>query len=214
MAFSLLSLITSNAFMYYFAKTEGWSFPTILLVYWLQSVIIGVFQVLRMMRVKQPEFASPKNITFSVNGRDVGSLHGQVGKWFLTSFFIIHYGMFHFVYLIFILVFGFSGMLGGSFGDIGTIRLFGLNINGVFITTLIFFINHLVSFQVNREELHGKVNMAGMMAVPYARIIPMHLTICIGAAMQFPLELFMGLKTIADVVMHMYEHKKNLAPRT
>jgi hypothetical protein len=198
--------------MYYYARVETWSFPTLLLAYWLQSVIIGIFQALRMIRVENPEFAKQK-FQVMLNGKDVSSLHGQIGKYFMSSFFILHYGMFHFVYLIFIIVFGTTGMFRGGFQDIGSLTLWGITISGVFITTLIFFVNHLISFMVNREETQGKVNMGMMMIYPYARIIPMHLTIIFGVMFQFPLELFMGLKTVADVAMHLQEHKKKIVPK-
>lgn len=195
--------------MYYYARVDDWSFPTLLLAYWLQSVIIGVFQALRMMRVEQPEFNTSNKVSFRLNGKDINTLHGQVGKFFMSTFFVFHYGIFHLVYFIFIVVFGATGMFDGGFRDIGSVTVWGVTISGVFITTLIFFVNHLISFITNREETQGKVNMGMMMIYPYARIIPMHLTIIFGAMFQFPLELFMGLKTAADVAMHLQEHKKS-----
>lgn len=200
--------------MYYYARVDDWSFPTLLLAYWLQSVIIGVFQALRMMRVEQPEFNTSNKVSFRLNGKDINTLHGQVGKFFMSTFFVFHYGIFHLVYFIFIVVFGATGMFDGGFRDIGSVTVWGVTISGVFITTLIFFVNHLISFITNREETQGKVNMGMMMIYPYARIIPMHLTIIFGAMFQFPLELFMGLKTVADVAMHLQEHKKKIVPKT
>lgn len=53
-----------------------------------------------------------------------------------------------------------------------------------------------------------------MMFFPYARIIPMHLTIIFGGmlsewtfAAKTTLALFMLLKTFADVIMHVVEKK-------
>jgi hypothetical protein len=48
------------------------------------------------------------------------------------------------------------------------------------------------------------------MFFPYARIIPMHLTILIGVYLEEhstgTVILFLGLKTFADLTMHLIEH--------
>ncbi len=53
-------------------------------------------------------------------------------------------------------------------------------------------------------------NIGTIMFFPYARVIPMHLTIVIGGhftkGSQGALILFLALKTIADLIMHMIEH--------
>lgn len=52
------------------------------------------------------------------------------------------------------------------------------------------------------------------MFYPYLRIIPMHLTIIFGHAMdQSAMVLFMILKTLADAGMHMIEHHLFRKPR-
>ena len=44
------------------------------------------------------------------------------------------------------------------------------------------------------------------MFYPYARIIPMHLTIIFGSSFGGTLPLFLVLKTFADAIMHVVEH--------
>jgi hypothetical protein len=57
------------------------------------------------------------------------------------------------------------------------------------------------------------------MFFPYARILPMHLTILIGAYLEKhstgTVILFLGLKTFADLTMHLMEHthKRERNPR-
>jgi hypothetical protein len=48
------------------------------------------------------------------------------------------------------------------------------------------------------------------MFTPYVRIVPMHLTILLGATLGSGkgLLLFGVLKTLADVVMHVIEHRR------
>lgn len=196
---STVSLVLSNIAMYYFAKTEQWSFSTILLAYWLQSVVIGFFQVLRILRLKDFTVKGVK-----INGSEIpdNSKSKLAAKTFTAIFFSIHYGMFHFVYLIFIVT-----QMFGKFHDIGAVKVWGVTISGVLITTVIFFMNHLVSYLKNPPE-GPETNIGNMMFAPYIRIIPMHLTIIFGAMFKIPLEIFMSLKTLADVVQHIGQHKK------
>jgi hypothetical protein len=95
----------------------------------------------------------------------------------------------------------------GKFHDIGAVNVWGISISGVLITTVIFFVNHLVSYLKNPPE-GPETNLGNMMFAPYIRILPMHLTIIFGAMFKIPLEIFMSLKTLADVVQHIGQHKK------
>lgn len=53
-----------------------------------------------------------------------------------------------------------------------------------------------------------KQNIGILMFYPYARIFPMHFTICTAAFLgQAILPFFLILKTFADVVMHTIEHQ-------
>lgn len=48
------------------------------------------------------------------------------------------------------------------------------------------------------------------MFLPYARVIPMHLTIIFGfgfGSHSFALIIFLILKTVADWIMHEFEHR-------
>ena len=55
-------------------------------------------------------------------------------------------------------------------------------------------------------------NIGTVMFFPYLRIIPMHLTIIFGGMFAkestIVLLIFLGLKTFADVLMHVIEHSK------
>ena len=69
------------------------------------------------------------------------------------------------------------------------------------------------SMQSHREhvasDLRHTRNIGTLMFIPYLRIIPMHLTIILGAVLGSGggLLLFGALKTVADVVMHKVEHR-------
>ena len=79
------------------------------------------------------------------------------------------------------------------------------------VCAVIFALNHWYSYKENRErDANRKPNIGTIMLFPYARIVPMHLTIIAGGSMNssstLMLLMFLGLKTAADVVMHMIEH--------
>jgi len=79
----------------------------------------------------------------------------------------------------------------------------------------LFLIYQCFSFFYNRKwEDKQKPNIGKMMFFPYARIIPMHLTILFGGILsggtfkgKMTLALFMLLKTFADIIMHIVETK-------
>ncbi len=70
--------------------------------------------------------------------------------------------------------------------------------------------NHLFSFRFNRRrDQTKKPNIGAVMFWPYARILPIHLTIILGTGVMdgsHALILFLGLKTAADLVMHAIQH--------
>jgi len=184
---SALFLILSNIIMIFFAIFENWDIITIMFIYWCQSVIIGIFTLFKMLSLKNPPFLN------------------RVGTAF---FFLIHYGGFHFGYFIFLTSDPFFGM--------GSQTLFtGLTV--LFVVS-IFFANHLFSFLYNGEnDAQKKQSIDKVMIFPYIRIVPMHLTIIFGGiflmsgAPQITLILFLSLKTVADVAMHVVEHRELVA---
>ena len=113
----------------------------------------------------------------------------------MAGFFILHYGIFHLVYAVF--------LLSGEFGDP---RLDW----DLVICAIAFVFNHVYSYRYHLEmDRQGTPNIGTLMFTPYARIVPMHLTVLLGvnAAQSVGVLLFGILKTIADAVMHQIEHK-------
>lgn len=75
----------------------------------------------------------------------------------------------------------------------------------------IFFVDHLFSFIYNRKSDEKKVwNIGTLWMAPFARILPMHLVLVMYGFIlsgRGPLLLFLGLKTLADVIMYVAEHR-------
>lgn len=195
--FSLWLLLSSNLITIFFAIREGWDLKTIMLIYWFQSLTIGLFNFIRILQLK--EFSTEN---FKINDRYVQPT--QRTKIFTAFFFLFHYGLFHSIYLVFLL----TGTFGGSLA-VGTNII---DIKFILLTALLFFINHLFSFIYNKPKDTKKQNIGTLMFYPYARIIPMHMTIgpmmiLGGNFSEVVLLFFLILKTLADAVMHIIEHQ-------
>ena len=82
---------------------------------------------------------------------------------------------------------------------------------GILACIVGFAVSHAYSYRYHLElDRRGTPNIGFLMFTPYARIIPMHAIIVLGIAAMpnaTGLVLFGLLKTGADVVMHVIEHK-------
>ncbi|MFH1506696.1 MAG: DUF6498-containing protein [archaeon] len=205
---SLWSLLAANAITIVLAVVYEWSIWTVMMIYWWQSIIIGFFHFLRLLKLKNPyigpgskayKYQQGKGFVPVSDAKKNSLVTGM--KVFTAVFFLMHYGGFHLGYLFFLTIFSYIKGGGIFSGDTVAIAL----------AVAIFFINHLFSFRKNLERDAKKTQSIGkMMFLPYARIIPMHLTIIFAfffldsiAGLVF----FLVLKTIADVIMHRIEHR-------
>lgn len=160
---------------------------SVIWIFWWQSVIIGWFNYRRMRALKQ---FSTKGLT--MNGSPVGET--EKDKKSVANFFLIHYGFFHFGYLIFMLV----------NGAVKTVA-----IHWLLITIIGFIWTHRSNYlSLVEADTRNKHNIGTMMFMPYLRVLPMHLAIIFSlgkAGVGF--WIFMGLKTLADLGMHVLTHR-------
>lgn len=188
---SLWALIASNLIVIVWALIEGWSLAIIIWIYWSQSVTIGILWFFKILTLK--EFSTKG---FHINNRPVEPTPRT--KIQTAVSFLVHYGIFHLVYAIFLL---------------GLCKTAGKR--SILFMAGVFLVYQCFSFFYNRKwEGEQKPNIGKMMFFPYARIIPMHLTIIFGRILskgtfsgKMTLALFMLLKTLADVIMHVVEKK-------
>ena len=199
---SLYTLAFTNLFIIFFALWQNWSIFDVMLIYWFQSVIIGFFNIFRILGLENYSVEG-----FKENGKT--PLANKATKTRVAIFFAFHYGIFHFVYLFFLL----------SFHDNDPNTVLASQGLFIFIGIVMFFINHLISFRHNREELKSGLNIGTVMFRPYLRIVPMHLIIVFFGfvlengdmnSIKYSLILFvfLVLKTVADILMHISEHRK------
>jgi len=187
---SVYALIAANLAALLIAYFTRMSLRELMLVYWIQSVIIGISYFIRMVSLER---FSTEN--FKVNDQPLEEK--PESKWRVACFFLLHYGFFHFAYLLFI---AFDRHGPASSGSTA----------GYALCALVFAVNHGYSLRRNiRMDARGKPNLGTMMMLPYARIVPMHVTILAGGSFYggaHAFALFGALKIVADAVMHTIEH--------
>lgn len=178
---SAIALIIANLIPVFGVAFQGWSLFAIMLLYWLESAVTGVFNVLRMRKV------------------------GGVESGFMAPFFMLHYGIFMFVHLIFVIVF--FGVIGGGWRELQL---------GLLVPILSLVASHAVSYYSNfiGKQEYLRTSLGELMMRPYGRIIVMHITIIVGGSVIMSLGsptgviiLMMAVKTLIDLVSHLVEHR-------
>ncbi len=192
----LIALLLANGITLVLAVAQRWELGTVLLVYWCQSVTIGLFTFIRILRTRVP------------SGEEGDA--SPVRRIFLAGFFTFHYGLFHVVYFVFILAFALFGTYGIS------------DLLGILFGAGVFFLNHLVSYLWFRTREARSPDE--LFIEPYYRIVPMHLTIILGgfatALFSGPgidtslalVVVFLLLKTAADAWAHLRQHGRLTVP--
>jgi hypothetical protein len=98
--FPALSLILVNVVTIILAVFENWDIATVLFVYWLQSIIIGLFTVVMLLTSGMKSGNLPHTDTASATPKakiqTIGS--SWIARAGLAGFFCIHYGIFHYAY--------------------------------------------------------------------------------------------------------------------
>ncbi len=193
---ALFALIASNVLALMVALLFQWDIRDLLWPYWMQSVVIGFYARRRMLKLQD---FSTEGLS---NGDGVPTPETEQSKKSAANFFALHYGFFHFGYFVFL----YQGS--ASAGHTPT-HLDGLML---VVVGLAFLLTHGRSHREHVEaDLAGRPNLGKLMFMPYLRIIPMHFIILFGAARgggAGTVIAFSVLKTLADVGMHKFEHRR------
>jgi hypothetical protein len=210
----IAALLTANIITIVLAIVEGWDLADVLFIYWAQSIIIGVFTVVSILSADTAAFTADMGKSQAEDGRspEVSRRYIWFYKIFISGFFTIHYGLFHWGYYTFIVE-------SGIFGPVNFAN------TGIWVSCGLFFANHLYSFFYFRAgERQGAEFITEQFFRPYNRIIPMHLTIIFGSMivlfLQFlgittvmpVLVLFLLLKTRSDITTHLMKHREQTNP--
>ena len=208
---SVIALVGANLIPLLGVVFLGWRIFPILLLYSLENIVVGFYNVLRMI-------AAPCDL--EELERTSQGVHGKVG---LIVFFCVHYGGFVAGHLFFIIVlFGFghiTDMLPGSSGPQASSPrpVDSLQIPWIGLAAASLLVSHGVSYVKNfiGAGEYTRVTANKLFMRPYGRILVLHVTIVLGAftvlwtgSRLAPLMLFVAGKIIVDLVGHVSERKK------
>lgn len=183
---STFLLLFSNVLTIWFTLREGWGIGTVLLIYWGQGAAIGFFHYLKIQGVQ--------NFIHQQQHLDETVISGVAIPSFVGMFFALHYSFFSALFLLFILVF------------------YRPDWQAALPVIILFYFNHGFSYLFNRTQdiPHLAFSLVQLLFFPYLRILPMHVIIAGSAifADAGPLSVivFLLLKTLADLIMHIIEH--------
>ena len=175
----------------------GWDVFALVLLFWMENVVIGALNVLKML------LADPADMAL------------WAGKAFMTPFFCFHYGMFTAIHGTFVFA-----LFGGRKYDASGINVVEPALRaagelGLWLPLGVLVASHAFSFLWNylfRGEFR-RAKLAELMAKPYGRVVVLHLTILFGGfgamllgSPVWALLLLIGLKVGLDVRAHVKEH--------
>jgi hypothetical protein len=201
---SVVALVLANVMPLYGVLFLHWTVFPLILFFWAENVVIGVFNVLRMIASKPSDAMN------------------WLAKFFIIPFFTVHYGMFTFVHGVFVVGF-FGGFFrgGASAPTAGAVWQVVLD-NQLHYALAALVVSHGVSFFANyigRGE-YRTASLQQLMGAPYGRVVVLHLAVLFGGFLVMAtnsavaaLVLLIALKVGLDIVMHLREHAR-LARRT
>lgn len=190
---ALLGLLAANLLPLAGVLLFAWKVGDIMLVYWAESVIIGLINVVKLV---------------------------VIGRWaavFFAPFFLGHYGGFMAMHLMFIMMFF---VRGPSYqGDMPLSEVTHM-LAALWPALLGLSLSHLLSFAQNfigRGE-YTRIKLSAQMNAPYRRVLVMQFTIILGGMLTLALGssiaalvLMVALKLLVDVRAHRRERQRGAA---
>jgi hypothetical protein len=221
-AVSIAALITANLVPLYGVLFRDWSLHLVVIMYWIESGIIGAFNVPKIAMARGTGDGTSDRTTPTINGGPTGTM----SRVLMVPFFVFHYGLFWVVHGVFVFLLPLFAGLGSAMfdgtGGVGTAAEFGtIDPRAATIGAIALAISHGISFVVNflgrREYL--VVSPAAQMFSVYGRVFVLHATILGGAflvgRLGTPLAalgiLIVG-KIIVDIGFHLREHGRAQVP--
>jgi len=194
---SLVALVIANALPLVGVLFLGWSVFPLVLVYWLENLVVGGFNVAKLL------LAQPRQPAY------------WLGKAFLIPFFLVHFG--GFIYIHGVLVVSLFGPKATQGFDLLTSVPAAIRANQLGWALLGLVVSHGLSFYWNyvKSGEYQRASLNALMAQPYSRVIVLHMTVLFGGwavmllgSPLFALVVLVALKTAADWRSHRAERRK------
>lgn len=187
---SLLAIVAANLVPLAGVALLGWSLGEVMLLFWMESAIIGVFNALRML----------------VTGR------GDAVP--LTLFFSVHFGLFMVVHLVFLLVLFIAPDASEPAPHLHVPTLLWGALALLVSHAASFHRDFLRDPDARARPFRE------WMFTPYPRVLAMHFTILGGgfllASIGTPrpaLAILVAVKTLVDIALHVFERRRLAGPR-
>ena len=196
---SVIALILVNLYPVFGVLFWGWEIFPVMFLFWTENVVIGFYNVLKMITCSHKDGES------------------WVHKLFLIPFFIFHYGGFTAAHGIFvILLFGRQNVfVQRDYPDLHMLWEI-LQKQYVLYAILAIFFSHGYSFVRNylQKGEYRHYSLSKLMHQPYGRVVLLHITLIFGALLIVALRtqtagllLFIFMKIIMDLWAHVKEHR-------
>jgi hypothetical protein len=208
--YSAIALVAANLVPVAGVLFWGWHILPVMLLFWLENVVIGLFNVIKILLAQGEPDPAP-------SGRPLP--FAWVGNLFFAAFFTVHYGMFcagHGVFLV--SMFGRELAGAGRQVDIPDLPAVVADVvlrNGLIWAAIALVASHGVSFYLNflKPRAYEGAKPDEMMFAPYKRVVILHVVIIFGGFFAVsqggsvvPLLLLIGLKVALDLGSHRREH--------
>jgi len=209
---SLAALLVANAIPLLGVLFFGWSLITILVLYWLENGIIGLWNIPRIALARGDD-------------RRTSPMIGHSSQWFIIPFFLLHYGLFWVgqgVFLAFLPAMSEMGTFANSGFDPGSGALLGdpfaigseptawgsLDTSAALFAGLAMVVSHGVSFfwDYLRRHAYLRISPERQMFAPYGRVVVLQVSILFGGiaialigSPVWTLVVFVVAKTVLDL---------------
>lgn len=193
---SVIALVAANLAPLLGVVGFGWDVFPLMLLFWAENVVIGGFNILKMLTSR------------------AGGAVATVAKLFFIPFFTVHYGLFTFVHGSFIL-----GLFGGDQfrgPDVGRFAS-AISEHELWLPLLGLVASHGVSFVTNYLGAgeFRRATLPALMMQPYGRVVILHVTILGGGFLMLLLKspaaglaLLVLVKTAFDLAAHLNERDR------
>lgn len=218
---AIYSLIFANLVSIVFAVYYHWGLGEVILLFWAQNIIIGVFTVYKLWIARNIIFsgadASANQLVISRSDEFKKIFGGKITQHWSAILFGFQFFAFNAVYLIFF----------RDFMDMGeTFKI-------ILIPLGVFFVNHMVSFWANfKKDSLLPIKYKQFTSAVFIRVLPIHLFLIFGSAfimityailgvigllneklqvsedivITASMIIFILLKTFVEVIAHLASH--------
>jgi hypothetical protein len=194
---SSIALLIANAIPIVGVLFFGWTVFPLVLLYWLENVVVGGYNVAKLL------LAQPRQPVY------------WLGKAFLVPFFLAHFGGFTYVHGV--LVLALFGPKTAQPFDLLHVVPTAIRANQLGWSVVSLIISHGLSFYWNyiQSGEYERASLNALMMQPYGRVMVLHFTVLFGGwivmllgSPLLALVLLVIIKTAADLRAHGAERRK------